>query len=229
MAEEKTVITLICERAADVNDILNKDGECTTVPGMKVIKLPCSGMVQPLMIEAAMKAGASGVIVCGCQIGDCYYREGNRMIRERLLGERPPGLKKTVDRRRVMALWLSRLQKGRFENEAKEFVAYVSGLDGEEKVAARIEGAAAKPAAAKIETPAKPAEKVEAKPAEAKPAAEVKVAPEETPKGDAKATGTDSGAQNAEGAAIKAEESAQKKEEAKKADADDAKPETKES
>jgi F420-non-reducing hydrogenase iron-sulfur subunit len=229
MAEEKTVITLICERAADVNDILNKDGECTTVPGMKVIKLPCSGMVQPLMIEAAMKAGASGVIVCGCQIGDCYYREGNRMIRERLLGERPPGLKKTVDRRRVMALWLSRLQKGRFENEAKEFVAYVGGLDGEDKVAARIEGAAAKPAAAKIETPAKPAEKVEAKPAEAKPAAEVKVAPEETPKGDAKATGTDSGAQNAEGAAIKAEESAQKKEEAKKADADDAKPETKES
>lgn len=227
MAEEKTVITLMCERAADVNGILNKDGECTSVPGVKVVKLPCSGMVQTLMIEAAMKAGASGVIVCGCQIGDCYYREGNKMIRERLLGERPPGLKKTVDRRRVMALWLSRLQRGRFETEAKEFVAYVSKLDGDVKVAAKIEGAKAAPAAgAKIETPAKPAEKVEAKTEEKKE--EPKHAPAENAKDDAKATGTDSGAQNAAGAAIKAEESAEKKEDAKKAAADDATPETKE-
>ena len=229
MAEEKTVITLMCERAADVNDILNKDGECTSVPGVKVVKLPCSGMVQTLMIEAAMKAGASGVIVCGCQIGDCYYREGNKMIRERLLGERPPGLKKTVDRRRVMALWLSRLQRGRFESEAKEFVAYVSKLDGDAKVAAKIEGAKPAPAAApaaKIETPAKPAEKVEAKTEEKKE--EPKHAPAENPKDDAKSTGTDSGAQNAAGAAIKAEESAEKKEDAKKAAADDATPETKE-
>jgi F420-non-reducing hydrogenase iron-sulfur subunit len=128
MSEKKTVITLICERAADVNSLLTADGEMKDVPGLHVIKLPCSGMIQPLMIEQAMKSGAEGVIVCGCQLGDCYYREGNKMIRERLLGERPPGLKKTVDRRRVMALWLSRLQKDHFVSEAKEFVARVRQL-----------------------------------------------------------------------------------------------------
>jgi coenzyme F420-reducing hydrogenase delta subunit len=77
--------------------------------------------------------GAAGVIVCGCQLGDCYYREGNKMIRERLLGDRPPGLKKTVDRRRVVALWLSRLQRQRFLSEAKEFVLQVHDLDKQEK------------------------------------------------------------------------------------------------
>lgn len=159
MAEEKTIITLMCERAADVNGILDAKGQCTTVDGVKVVKLPCSGMIQPLMIDNALKAGASGVIVCGCQIGDCYYREGNRMIRERLLGERAPGLKKTVDRRRIMALWLSRLQRGKFESEAKEFVAYIKDLDSKEpaKVAA---APAAKPAD-------KPAEKKEEKKADA--------------------------------------------------------------
>ncbi|MDZ4835963.1 MAG: hydrogenase iron-sulfur subunit [Candidatus Melainabacteria bacterium] len=241
MSDEKTVITLICERAADVHDILNKEGQCTTVPGLKAITLPCSGMIQPLMIEAAMKAGASGVIVCGCQIGDCYYREGNKMIRERLLGERPPGLKKTVDRRRVMALWLSRLQKGRFETEAKEFVAYCSQLDGDVKVAAKIEGAKATPAAApaasgaKIDTApaAVPAAKIDSKDEKPKPreeamtTPEAKFEPKETAKGEAKATGTDSGAQNAEGAAVKAEESAEKKADAKKAAADDATPQAK--
>ena len=131
MADKNTVITLICERAAEVNDLLNGNGQVKDVPGLSVVKLPCSGMIQPSMIESAMKAGASGVIVCGCQIGDCYYREGNRMIRERLLGDRPPGLKKTVDRRRVVALWLSRLQKERFLSEAKEFVAKMKDLNNE--------------------------------------------------------------------------------------------------
>ncbi|MBK7836887.1 MAG: hydrogenase iron-sulfur subunit [Candidatus Obscuribacter sp.] len=93
-----------------------------------MVKLPCSGMIQPLMIEAAMKSGAAGVIVTGCQLGDCYYREGNKMIRERLLGQRQPGLKKTVDRRKVLALWLARPQKERFLSEAKTFVSYVRGL-----------------------------------------------------------------------------------------------------
>lgn len=132
MAEERTVITLICERAADINSLINDKSEVTDAPGVKVLKFPCSGMIQPLMVEQAMKAGAAGVIVCGCQIGDCYYREGNKMIRERLLGERPPGLKKTVDRKRVLALWLSKPQKDRFLSEAKEFLSVVRRLDIEE-------------------------------------------------------------------------------------------------
>jgi F420-non-reducing hydrogenase iron-sulfur subunit len=132
MAEPKRVITLLCERAADINDLVDESGKVRGMPELGVVKFPCSGMIQPLMIEAALKAGAEGVIVCGCQLGDCYYREGNKMIRERLLGERPPGLKKTVDRRRVMALWLSRLQKERFLSESKEFIAKVQSIPSAE-------------------------------------------------------------------------------------------------
>jgi F420-non-reducing hydrogenase iron-sulfur subunit len=125
---QKTVITLICERACDINGIVDASGNCTEVPGMKVVKFPCSGMIQPLMIEAAIKGGADGVVVTGCQIGDCYYREGNRMIRERLLGDRPPTLKKGTDRRRILALWLAKPQRQRFISESKEFIASLNNL-----------------------------------------------------------------------------------------------------
>lgn len=127
--KKKTVITLVCERAVDLDREMDEKGILKDAPDVHVIKFPCSGMIQPLMVEAALKAGAEGVIVCGCQIGDCYYREGNKMIRERLLGERPPGLKKTVDRRRVIALWLSRLQTKRFISEANEFVGHLKTLN----------------------------------------------------------------------------------------------------
>jgi coenzyme F420-reducing hydrogenase delta subunit len=136
MSEQK-VITLICERACDLDAACDDKGQVKEIEGLQVVKLPCSGMIQPLMIEAAMKAGAAGVIVTGCQIGDCYYREGNRMIRERLLGMRPPGLKKTVDRRRILALWLSRPQTDRFLSEAKEFVGMVRQLPAAEPAPAK--------------------------------------------------------------------------------------------
>jgi F420-non-reducing hydrogenase iron-sulfur subunit len=79
------VISLVCERACDLEGHVDETGKLKDVPSAYVVKYPCSGMIQPLMIEAALKAGAGGVIVTGCQIGDCYYREGNKMIRERLL------------------------------------------------------------------------------------------------------------------------------------------------
>jgi len=117
-------------------------------------------MIQPLMIDNALKAGADGVIVCGCQLGDCYYREGNKMIRERLLGERPPGLKKTVDRRRILALWLARPQTRQFVNEAKEFIVKLNDLPKPEP-AKTAAPAAKSPAqkAAETKAPEKPAEK----------------------------------------------------------------------
>jgi hypothetical protein len=59
MANEKKVITLLCERAADLNNLLDGKGEVQGVDGLAVVKLPCSGMIQPLMIEGALKNGAA--------------------------------------------------------------------------------------------------------------------------------------------------------------------------
>jgi len=194
MGEVKTVITLICERAADLSSETGENGHLASQPGVKVVKFPCSGMIQPLMVEAALSSGADGVIVCGCQIGDCYYREGNKMIRDRLLGLRPPGLKK-ADRRRILALWLARPQKDRFLSEAKDFQDYLTQLGDPAKPAAK---APAKPAAKAEAKPAekaeeKPAEKAEEKPAEkgeAKPAEKAEEKPaekaEEKPAADKK-------------------------------------------
>jgi coenzyme F420-reducing hydrogenase delta subunit len=125
------IISLVCERSCDLSNHVDENGKLKDVDGAYVVKYPCSGMIQPLQIEAALKAGAQGVIVTGCQLGDCYYREGNRMIRERILGDRPPGLKKAVDRRRVIGLWLSRIQPERFIGEVKEFSSYISSLPAE--------------------------------------------------------------------------------------------------
>ncbi|HHY95122.1 MAG TPA: hydrogenase iron-sulfur subunit, partial [Firmicutes bacterium] len=42
-------------------------------PNIRVIRVPCSGRVNPQFIVRAFQKGADGVLVAGCHPGDCHY------------------------------------------------------------------------------------------------------------------------------------------------------------
>ena len=46
-------------------------------PNMRIVRVMCSGMVNPNLVIDALTKGADGVIVCGCHPGDCHYIDGN--------------------------------------------------------------------------------------------------------------------------------------------------------
>lgn len=46
-------------------------------PNMRVIRVMCSGRIDPKFIVQALELGIDGVYVMGCHIGDCHYLEGN--------------------------------------------------------------------------------------------------------------------------------------------------------
>ncbi|MGQ9603699.1 MAG: hydrogenase iron-sulfur subunit [bacterium] len=50
---------------------------------VRIIRVPCSGRVDPLFVLKAFERGADGVIVGGCHIGDCHYVTGNLNARRR--------------------------------------------------------------------------------------------------------------------------------------------------
>ncbi|MFW9848025.1 MAG: hydrogenase iron-sulfur subunit [Candidatus Thorarchaeota archaeon] len=52
-------------------------------PNASVIRLMCSGRVDPLMVLEAFKSGVDGVMISGCHIGDCHYSDGNYRTRVR--------------------------------------------------------------------------------------------------------------------------------------------------
>ena len=47
-------------------------------PSIKIIRLMCSGRIQPTLILDAFSHGSDGVLVCGCPIGACHYISGNK-------------------------------------------------------------------------------------------------------------------------------------------------------
>lgn len=46
-------------------------------PNVHVIRVMCSGRVDPQFILSALVNGADGVIILACHPGDCHYKEGN--------------------------------------------------------------------------------------------------------------------------------------------------------
>jgi F420-non-reducing hydrogenase iron-sulfur subunit len=51
---------------------------------VRVIKVMCSGRIDPYMVFRAFHNGADGVLVAGCHLGDCHYIDGNEHTKERM-------------------------------------------------------------------------------------------------------------------------------------------------
>ena len=94
MQGELKIVVFGCEHGIDV-DRMNGDDT-------RGIKLICSGMLPPTLVEYALKQGADGVMVTGCRQNDCYYRFGNRWTRLRFSGDRKPSLRARAEQERIL-------------------------------------------------------------------------------------------------------------------------------
>ena len=54
-------------------------------PTVKVIRVMCTGRVNPLFVLQALRQGADGVLISGCHPGECHYLKGNYLARRRFL------------------------------------------------------------------------------------------------------------------------------------------------
>ena len=103
-------------------------------PNVRVIRVPCSGRVNPLFILRALRQGADGVLVSGCHPGDCHYISGNYYARRKFalldslldyMGLEPG---------RVQFSWVSASEGIRFAQVIKEVTESVRALGPRQKL-----------------------------------------------------------------------------------------------
>ena len=94
---------------------------------LRIIRVMCSGRVDPAFIIRAFSLGADGVAVLGCHPGDCHYISGNyETILKVKLTEK---LLKLVDMEdRLMLDWVSAAEGIRFGEIVREFTDKVKSL-----------------------------------------------------------------------------------------------------
>jgi F420-non-reducing hydrogenase iron-sulfur subunit len=95
---------------------------------LRVIRVMCSGRVDPNFILEALARGADGVLVCGCHPGDCHYVEGNYKCLRRLPLTRKLVEGMGIDPRRVRLEWVSASEGVRFTQVVTEFTEEIRAL-----------------------------------------------------------------------------------------------------
>jgi F420-non-reducing hydrogenase iron-sulfur subunit len=97
-------------------------------PNIRVIRVMCSGRVNPLFVLKALSIGADGVLVLGCHPGDCHYIEGNYKTMRRI-----PLLKKMlkqlgIEEERVRLEWVSASEGAKFAEVTNNFTQSIKNL-----------------------------------------------------------------------------------------------------
>ncbi len=97
-------------------------------PNVDVVKVLCSGRIDPELITAAFATGADGVMVLGCHVGDCHYMVGNHKTMVRM-----PLLRRVLDEmgiepERFRHEWVSAAEGEKFSRLVAEMTEQVREL-----------------------------------------------------------------------------------------------------
>jgi F420-non-reducing hydrogenase iron-sulfur subunit len=98
---------------------------------IRVLRVMCTGRIDPYFVLRAFEEGADGVLISGCHIGDCHYIDGNVNAVERMdrLKETLPML--GIDPRRFRFEFVSASEGRKFQRIVTEFTEEIEKL-GEE-------------------------------------------------------------------------------------------------
>ncbi len=88
---------------------------------IRLIRVPCSGRVDPMLIVKCFEMGADGVLVAGCHPGDCHYGEGNFHTRRRLALLRPFLDFLGIEQERLRLEWVSATEGKLFSRVVADF------------------------------------------------------------------------------------------------------------
>jgi len=90
-------------------------------PSIRIVRVMCSGRVEPSFILSAFKNGIDGVLVTGCHIGDCHYISGNELTRERMNHMKVLLKKIGINSDRFRLEWISASEGKQFSALIREF------------------------------------------------------------------------------------------------------------
>ena len=74
---EPKIVGFLCNWCSYTGADLAGTARMVYAPNVRIIRVMCSGRVDPQFVLKAFNEGADGVLISGCHPGDCHYQEGN--------------------------------------------------------------------------------------------------------------------------------------------------------
>ena len=123
---EPNIVAFLCNWCSYAGADLTGTTRTHYPPTVKVIRVMCTGRVNPLFVAQVLRTGADGVLISGCHPGECHYMKGNFLARRRFLIMRNLLEFIGIDPQRIRMSWVS-------ASEGKKFADVITKVTEEIK------------------------------------------------------------------------------------------------
>ncbi len=122
------IVGFLCNWCAYSGADLAGVSRLSSSPCLRIVRVMCTGRIDPGFVFKAFTSGADAVLLAGCHPGDCHYQEGNyKCLRRFLMIKKMLGAF-GIDERRLRLEWISASEGEKFARVSKEMEADVRAL-----------------------------------------------------------------------------------------------------
>jgi F420-non-reducing hydrogenase iron-sulfur subunit len=125
---EPTIIGFLCNWCTYAGADLAGTSRLQYPPNIRIIRMMCSGSLDPTYVLKVLLEGADGVLIGGCHPGECHYISGNLKARRRVAILKSVLKDAGLEPERVWLRWISASEGAYFAETVREMVDHIRAL-----------------------------------------------------------------------------------------------------
>ncbi|MEI6276667.1 MAG: hydrogenase iron-sulfur subunit [Prolixibacteraceae bacterium] len=125
---EPKIVAFVCNWCTYAGADLTGTSRLKYATNVKIVRFPCTGRIDFLLLLKSFAQGADGIIVSGCHPNDCHYTSGNFHARRRWIAFRAIMDLMGVDVRRIQYSWVSAAEGSKWADLVNTTVAEIRSL-----------------------------------------------------------------------------------------------------
>jgi len=125
---EPAIIAFVCNWCTYTAADLAGTSRLTYPKNVRLIRVMCTGMVDPQYVIKALLEGADAVLISGCHPGDCHYINGNFKARRRFKLLKEILSQFGFEEQRLRLTWIGASDGIQFAETIREMVSQVKSL-----------------------------------------------------------------------------------------------------
>ncbi|MFH1119342.1 MAG: hydrogenase iron-sulfur subunit [Bacteroidota bacterium] len=129
MNDNPKIVAFLCNWCSYTGADLAGTSRMKYASNIRIIRIMCSGRVEPSFVFKAFKEGADGVLICGCHPGDCHYHEGNYKCLRRFHLLQKFIRQMNIPAERLRLEWISASEGREFAHLVNEFTETIRELE----------------------------------------------------------------------------------------------------
>jgi len=135
---EPKIVAFVCNWCTYAGADLAGISRLQYPPNVRLVRLPCSGRVNPFYVIKALQEGADGVLVSGCHPGECHYLTGNLSARRKFAMLKSYLAYIGIEADRTLFTWVSASEGEKFAQVVKGVTEKVKALGPAKRLVKRL-------------------------------------------------------------------------------------------